>query len=164
MAITADKHLIQLHHCIPISSMVKEAFDRLKNETQFLKYDSEQTIFSLGDNDEYSLFLLEGVIKLVSKDGKYSSISHNDSQSLYAIAALKPRLFTAQATPGTIIARVKTKILDKLLIWEHSTLNSNRKSVEVSDLVLGIDDSDSDREWKMSMLQTQIFLTLPAAN
>jgi rhodanese-related sulfurtransferase len=164
MSLTADKYISQLHHCIPISSMVKKAFERLKTETEFIIYKKDQRIFSIGDNDEDSLFLLEGEIKLVSKDGKYSTISTDNTQSLYAIAALKPRLFSALATKGTLIAKIKTKILDKLLIWEQSTYNSNNSSVEVKDLPIGFDESDSDREWKMSMLQTQIFLTLPAAN
>lgn len=164
MTLATDKYISQLHHCIPMSSMVKEAFERLKTETQFVIYKKDQRIFSIGDNDEDSLFLLEGEIKLVSSDGKHSKISTNNKQSLYALAALKPRLFSARATEGTLIAKIKTKILDKLLIWEHSTYNTNSSSVEVNDLPLGFDENDSDRDWKMSMLQTQIFLTLPAAN
>jgi len=164
MSLTADKYISQLHHCIPISSMVKEAFERLKTETEFIVYKKDQKIFSIGDKDEDSLFLLEGEIKLISKDGKHSKISTDNTQSLYALAALKPRLFTAHATKGTLIAKVKTKILDKLLIWEQSAYNSPNSSVEVNDLPIGFDENDSDREWKMAMLQTQIFLTLPAAN
>ncbi|MFK5890420.1 MAG: cyclic nucleotide-binding domain-containing protein [Flavobacteriaceae bacterium] len=164
MSITADKYLSQLRHCIPVNSIVKEAYDRLKSEITITEYNNDQTIFEIGDEDSDSLFLLEGEIELFSKDGKQTTLSTEHKQSLYALAALKPRLFTAKANNKVFIARLNTKILDKLLIWEQSAAKNIDKGVEVNDIFFSFDENDSDIEWKMAMLQTQIFLTLPAAN
>ncbi len=159
MQLISDKLLAQYRHCIPVNSLVKDAFEKLATETEFRKYQKNEQIFAIGDNDEDSLFLLEGEIALFSKDGKRSIISTEHKQSLYAIASLKPRLFSAQAKKDSLLAAVKTKVLDNLLIWEQSASNSMQQDdISVSEI------DDEDTEWKMSMLQTQTFLTLPSAN
>ncbi len=160
MPLNSDKHLSQLKHCIPINSIVKKAYERLKSETTLVEYKKNQTIFSIGDIDTNSLFLLDGKIELFSKDGKKSVISTENKQSLYALAVLKPRLFSAQAKSSVTIAKLKTKVLDKLLIWEESATELIEYGMEVDDILVDTKDSD----WKMAMLQTQIFLTLPAAS
>lgn len=156
----ADKYISQYRHCIPVNSLVKEAFERLCAETEFCHYTPQQTIFSLGDNDEYTLFLLDGSINLIAKDGKKSQISLSQRQSLYAIAALKPRLFSAEAEHNCLIAQVKTHTLDKLLIWEQGAHGNKGQSYDIS--ISELEDEDSD--WKMAMLQTQTFLSLPSEN
>jgi len=158
-----DTHLNQLRHCIPINSVVKSALDRLKSEVEIIKFTDNETIFNVGDNDLNSFFLLEGEIELFSKDGKKTSLSTEHKQSLYAIAALKPRLFRARAKNSVLIAKLNTKILDKLLIWEQTAANEH-SGFELNDHEFHFDTNDEDIEWKMAMLQTQIFLTLPAAN
>ncbi|MFK5895046.1 MAG: cyclic nucleotide-binding domain-containing protein [Pseudomonadota bacterium] len=158
MTSIADKYNKRLQLCIPINSFDKEVFDRLKSAIEFQQYKEKQEIFSIGDDDIYSLFLLDGEIELFSKDGKQTHISIDNKQSLHAIAALKPRLFDAHATTDNVlIAKIPTETLNKLLIWDQGS-----SSVEVSDISISFNESDN--EWKMSMLQTEIFLTLPAAN
>jgi CRP-like cAMP-binding protein len=164
MSSFTENHIKQLSSCIPINTFVKEAFDRLVNVAEFQQCNQNQIIFNIGDNDIYSLFLLDGEIELLSKDGKQSFISADNKQSLHAIAGLKPRLFSAlAATDNVLIAKIPTDTLDKLLIWDQSSSNSNSSNVEVSDISVNFGEED-DSEWKLAMLQTDIFMTLPAAN
>ncbi len=162
MTNTIDNYFSQFCHCVPIKSVIKEAYERLKTETSFTQYEEGENIFSIGDNDPNSLFLLEGEIELLSNDGKKSILSAKQEQSLFALSSLKPRLFNAHALDHVLIAKINTKILDKLLIWEQSATETEHAAVEVDDISFCFDASDM--EWKMAMLQTQLFLTLPAAN
>jgi signal-transduction protein with cAMP-binding, CBS, and nucleotidyltransferase domain len=162
MSSTSNNYFSQFCNCVPVNSIVKEGYDRLKEEVSFIEYNNNEAIFSIGDNDPFSLFLIQGDIEIFSKDGKKSTLSSEHRQSLFALSALKPRLFNAHATNHIIIAKINTKILNKLLIWEQSANNIQKIGLEVSDLTFSTDDGDI--KWKMAMLKTQLFLTLPAAN
>jgi len=150
-----------LSQFIPVNSLSKQSIAKLESETRIKTYPQDATIFSIGDNDDEHLFLLQGEIGLNSKDGRESKILAGSVQSQYAIANLKPRLFNAKANnENVVIAAVKTDLLDKLMIWDD-TVSNMKNSLSVDEID---SDDEADAKWRMSMLKTQIFLTLPATN
>lgn len=155
------EHLPSLSEFIPINSLSDLSINKLEAETPLMHFESEQKIFTIGDTDNQHLFLLKGDIILLSKDGKRSKIEAGSMQSRYAIANLKPRLFSAIAgSPDVIISAVNAELLDKLMIWDNSANDMGDS--------LSVDEYDGEDEvdisWRMSMLKTQVFLTLPAEN
>ena len=150
-----------LEKCVPILSLDVDAKDVLLQQCEFRTFLLDQRIFSIGDDDNYYLYLIEGEVELFSKDGKKTILNTESRQSLHPIANLKPRLYTAKAIKNdTVVAFIQADILNKLLIWEQSVENSSN-NLEIDEIFS--EDSAENNAWKMSMLQTDIFLTLPAA-
>jgi len=150
-----------LSQFIPINSLSKESISKLASETKLKTYSEGDRIFAIGDNDDEHLFLLKGEIALYAKDGRQSILKAGSVQGQYAIANLKPRLYDAKANSDEVaIAMVNADLLDKLMIWDD-TVSDMKNSLSVDEID---SDDESDAKWRMSMLKTQIFLTLPATN
>lgn len=161
MATTDKQAKFSLKQFIPVNTLSPQSISKLESETQLKRYSKNDPIFNIGDEDDNHFFLLKGEIALFSKDGRQSKILAGSVQSRYAIANLKPRLFNAKvASDEVIVAIIKADLLDKLMIWDDAVCDvQNSLSVDELD-----SEDESDARWRMSMLKTQIFLTLPATN
>jgi CRP-like cAMP-binding protein len=83
-------------------------------------YKNHDVIFRVGDDDDLAAFLIRGSINLESLDGRVTTIGLDQKVSRYALANLKPRLYTARAAQkNTAVLWVKSTVLDKYLT-EHS--------------------------------------------
>jgi len=145
---------------IPINALYENSLMQLARQARTVKLSKGETIFSQGDEDSDSVFLLTGTIELISTQGEEMEISSGSNSSSYALAADTPRKYTAIATSDTAtVVWVDRILLERLLAWGESTLPEESKQDEINR-----GPSALDSEWMMAMLQTETFQRLPAQN
>lgn len=147
----ADTELL-LKTLIPINALREENLAQLLTHTSISQVPAKQTVFRLGDTDGDTIYLLQGEMTLVPQRGADRVVSSGASDARYALAQLKPRQFTGIAKTAATIARVDSKLLDRLLTMDQTA------GYEVSE----IDSEDS--EWVFHMMRHPTFERLPASN
>lgn len=112
-------------------------------------------LFRLGEQDKESVFLLNGEIELVSPDGRVSRIGANDQRARYALGNLKPRRFTCSAaSPGVVVARIQSELLERVLTWEQMASDGS------SEIVIMEGDVNT-HDWLTTMISKKEFHLLP---
>ena len=154
MTISAD----ELKRFIPFDSMTQEALLRLLNQIQLLQLKSGENLFTRGDNDPYSVFLLQGTVLLTSSDEQSQVVSAKSRPAHYALSALKPRQYTGLAKSKVSIIRVETELVEKIISWDQVAWEST-DGIEVTEI-----DSESDKSWVRYLFDTKAFLHLPTSN
>lgn len=113
-------------------------------------------LFQAGDDDELSIFLLQGRVVLQG-DGDRIIVDAGTETARYALASLKPRRFTGRAVTEVCIVHVESALLEKMVAWDQ--MSKGTAGLHVEEL-----DSGEDPEWFMHMLGNRIFMRIPAAN
>jgi len=146
---------------IPISALYDDSLLYLASQARVEQLDRGDLVFDIGDQDDDSVFLISGAVRESSNKQHASEIRAGSEEALYALANFKPRQFRAEViTEKATLARVDTRLLEKLLAWGQVA----------PDLILGSEEDQSagpgaeDSQWMMAMLQTTAFLKLPSAN
>ncbi len=146
---------------IPINALYENSLMQLARHARTKRLSKGETIFSQGDNDQDSVFLLSGTIKLISSEGEEIEIAAGSNAASYALAADIPRRHNAIVTSDTAsVVWVDRVLLERLLAWGESSIQG--ESCGLPDANKG--PSALDSEWMMAMLQTETFKRLPAQN
>ncbi|OOZ37090.1 cyclic nucleotide-binding domain-containing protein [Solemya velesiana gill symbiont] len=147
---------------IPINSLYEDNLLHLARESTLERRSKGEILFEIGDQSPDSLFLMEGEVLEISVENQKKIVRAGTEEAHYALANLRPRQFRAQVTSETaVIARVDSKLLDKMLAWGQFAPSASTEGMEVAEFEgNGVEDG----EWMMAMLQTSAFLKLPSAN
>lgn len=145
---------------IPLDSLSEDRIELMARQAQVDRHARGTTLFTLGDHDNDSLFLMLGEVVLEAEDGTRETILAGTGKGLYALAHLKPRRYTCKVTSEhAVFVRLEADMLDRMLtIIPGDTMDG----MEVNEFDGGHNALDS--EWMMSMLQSPTFLKLPASN
>ncbi|MEX2162726.1 MAG: cyclic nucleotide-binding domain-containing protein [Sulfuricaulis sp.] len=139
---------------VPINSLTPENFKELADHAVIDRLPAASKLFTQGDHDNYSIFLLSGEVALTSANTELSlDVVAGSGDSRYALAQLKPRQYTGTAKTPVTIAKVDGGLLDRLLTWDQTT------GYEVTEF-----DGSQDTEWMIRMLRSETFQKLPPAN
>src|SRR3970040_1199709 len=147
-----DKDILKT--LVPINSLTPENFKELADHVVIDRLPAASKLFTQGDHDNYSIFLLSGEVALTSANTELSLdvvAASGDPRS--ALAQLKPRQYTGTAKTPVTIAKVDGGLLDRLLTWDQTT------GYEVTEF-----DGSQDTEWMIRMLGRGTFQKLPPAN
>ncbi len=156
--ITEKAILERLRSCVPLNSLSQESFQRLCGEVSVEHIPTGTRLFSIGDEDSSSIYLISGGLELLSSDGGKSTIQAGKDNARYALANLKPRRYNGIVRDPAQVVRIETNLVDKLMVWESTSRDSGG-------LVVDEFDTDSgDNDWVMRLLQKRVFLDLPAAH
>ncbi|MBF0263848.1 MAG: cyclic nucleotide-binding domain-containing protein [Gammaproteobacteria bacterium] len=132
----------------PLNTLLTEQFEYLIAHAEFVEYEDEALIFSIGEQDQFHYFLLKGCVQLVAQDGKAVEITLNSKSSLSEIAKIKPRLYTASSSKKSILMRVDKELL---------TLCINNSDNQSND----INESSSNDTLPLSKLISMFFEKQP---
>ena len=147
-----DKDILKT--LVPINSLTPENFKELADHAVIDRLPAASKLFTQGDHDNYSIFLLSGEVALTSANTELSlDVVAGSGDSRYALAQLKPRQYTGTAKTPVTIAKVDGGLLDRLLTWDQTT------GYEVTEF-----DGSQDTEWMIRMLRSETFQKLPPAN
>lgn len=156
-----DLDLNKFRTLIPVNALYEDNLLYLAEQTHVERYLQGEQVFSIGDNDPDSLFLMSGEICLTSADGEEILVSAGSDRGLHALASRKPRRYKGKSvSPAATIVRFKSSLLDRLLAWGHFS----PEFTSSADTVKHEGPNAEESEWMMSMLQTSAFTRLPAAN
>ncbi len=146
---------------IPINALYEDNLLQLAEQTRVERFSKGEKVFSIGDLDPDSLFLMSGTVAIDLDETHVHSVTAGSDAAQYALTTVNPRQFNAfVVSDSATIARVDAMLLEKLLAWgqaaplaEWDTPTEESKGA-----------SATDSEWMMAMLRTGIFLKLPASN
>lgn len=146
---------------IPINALYDDSLLHLAGQSIVERMQAGDVVFNIGDEDTDSVFLLTGTVRETSANNQHSDISSGTEEALYALGNFKPRQFKAEViSERATLVRVDTQLMEKLLAWGQFAPdfppNERVRPAKAP--------SAEDSEWMMSMLQTKVFLKLPAAN
>lgn len=161
---SADKKQFEgiIKQLIPISDLSPGGQNDAIQIAEILEFKKKKEVFKEGVQDNYSYYVLDGELELLTKKQVQSTIIGGTDSARYAISQLQPRQYTAKAKTPVIILRLDRSALDRLMVHEG---NKDTESSGADDDmgVSHIDDEDSD-DWMTTMLQSDLFSRLPMAN
>lgn len=148
---------------VPINALYEDNLMQLVAQTRVERHVQGDKLFSAGDQDPYSLFLMCGSVILQLDESHHNSVTAGSDAALYALSSVNPRQFDAFIeSEYAVIARVDPQLLEKLLAWGETAHLAHwgpcaEKGKSPS-------PTPADSEWMMAMLRSQTFLKLPASN
>lgn len=150
-----DKSILQTF--VPINSLSDDHLDRLLDQQEFRAYHSGDLLFSLGDQDNTTIYLLSGEVELEDESGQRTVISAGGEESWYPLDHFQPRRSTARARTSVSTIRFDSFRLDSILSWDQSVgyvaLDINRNNAY-----------QEDREWMIRLLRSRLFYQVPPGN
>ena len=153
---TAKKAIVEqniLQELVPLNALSPERFGEISEKIIIEEVLAGGYLFRKGDNDNQSIYLLEGKVNLIDGFRKVTGeIDAGTDMSRYAIASQQPRRLSARAVKKCIVARIDSGLLDVFLTWDQS---SSAEVVEIG--------ADDDQDWMTRILQTDAFKKIPPA-
>ncbi len=141
----------------PLDSLRPENLEYLAKDADPTEHARGEILFSAGQTDDHTLFLLSGTVRGEYPDGRVKMISGGDSlQSRYAIGDLQPRKFTAIIDSLTAsVIRFDRRYMEKILTWDQLTRLENFSQ---------FDPSPEANRWVFRLLQNPALHKLPTGN
>ncbi|MCW8890910.1 MAG: cyclic nucleotide-binding domain-containing protein [Sedimenticola sp.] len=156
-----DLDLNKFRTLIPINALYEDNLLYLAEKARVERYLQGEQIFSIGDSDPDTLFLMSGEIALTSQDGEEIRVSAGSDRGLHALASRKPRRYKGETlSQSATLVRFESSLLDRLLAWGHFS----PEFTDTQNRPIDSGPSAEESEWMMSMMQTSAFTRLPAAN
>ena len=155
-----NKHKSHVRSLIPLNELTEEGFQKALSIANFKTVSSRESLFHLGDADDKSIYLIEGIVELTSEDNKKKKISSNQASAFYPLSNLKPRRFHANAIGKVSVLEFSTEELERVVHWDHVTLMEKSMEIEVHDA----SESESDLSWVFHMTNSPAMSNFPASN
>jgi len=150
-----DKSLLQTF--VPVNALSGDQLDWLLDQQEVCRYSSGDALFSLGDKDNTTIYLLSGKVELTDEAGKTRTVSAGDTASWHPLEHAQPRRSTARALTEVSVVRFDSFRLDTILSWDQSAgyviLDINANSAY-----------QNDREWMIRLLKSKLFHRVPPSN
>lgn len=146
----------QLRHFVPLAELSPDNFVELASKVKVEVLPASKKLFSRGDEDDFSYYLLEGELELFDADGNSTSFISNTKESRHPIDGNKPRKKSAITKTQIYYFKVDNNLLDLLLTWDQ---NKNYIVNEIDE-----NEADDDTDWMTQLLQLEIFRKIPPAN
>lgn len=150
-----DKSLLQTF--VPVNALSGDQLDWLLDQQEVCRYVSGDVLFSLGDQDNTTIYLLSGKVELSDETGNRRTVSAGDTASWHPLEHVQPRRSTARAVGDVSVVRFDSFRLDTILSWDQSAgyviLDINANSAY-----------QNDREWMIRLLKSKLFHRVPPSN
>ncbi|MED5390115.1 MAG: cyclic nucleotide-binding domain-containing protein [Pseudomonadota bacterium] len=150
-----DKSLLQTF--VPVNALSGDQLDWLLDQQEVCRYASGDALFSLGDKDNTTIYLLSGKVELTDEAGNTRIVSAGDIASWHPLEHAQPRRSTARALTEVSVVRFDSFRLDTILSWDQSAgyviLDINANSAY-----------QNDREWMIRLLKSKLFHRVPPTN
>ena len=153
----ADKEY--LRKFVPLSELSNDNFNELVSKIMIEALPAGATLFSKGDWDHFSYYLLKGEVQIIDADGGRSALTAESQQSYYPLEHNQPRKKSINCKTDIQYFKVDNNLLDILLTWDQ---NKNYIVNEFGNDVNEVEIDDND--WMTQLLQLEIFHKIPAAN
>lgn len=154
MSLPFDKQ--KLRHFVPLAELTDENFEELVKNIKVEKLPAGKKLFNRGDNDNLTIYLLNGELDLVDGENKTTPLSSKSSQCRFPVEHNRPRQKSAITKTDIHYFTVDNNLLDILLTWDQNA------SYVVNEI--GEDNSSDDNDWMTLILQSELFHKIPPAN
>jgi CRP-like cAMP-binding protein len=139
-----------LRDLIPLNALGEDRFREIAASLSIQDVSSGRYLFGEGDRDNRSIFLLDGVINFLDRNGKVTGVvSAGTDPARYPLANRQPRMVTARAATKSVIASIDSTLLDVMLTLDQSTVTG---AVNIG--------AHTEQDWMTRMLQSDAFAKL----
>lgn len=150
----------QARTLIPLNELTEDGFNKCLAIAEFKTYANKETLFSIGDTDDKTIYLLDGSVDMVSEDHKEKNVSSSHPSAFYPLANLKPRCYTASASGDVVVAVFPSEELDRIVHWDQVAMMESMSNIEVHDA----SEDGSDLSWIFHMTNSPAISQFPASN
>ena len=150
-----DKSLLQTF--VPVNALSGDHLDRLLDQQRVVHFSPGQVLFSSGESDGATIYLLKGDVELEAEDGSKTLVSAGGQESWHPLDHVQPRRATCRAVTDVSVVKFDSSGLDAILAWDQSAgyvildINSNAAYQD-------------DRHWMIRLLKSKIFYKVPPGN
>ncbi len=145
----------QLKAFSPLDGLQRENLSALSKKTQLRTADPGRTLFTEGDSEKRTIYVVAGTVDLREGDQTVASVRGGSDEARNALAPMLPRRYTAVARDNVEYISIDSDLLDVMLTWDQTG------AYEVSELR---GDSGPADDWMTTLLQTKAFHRIPPAN
>lgn len=157
----SNKHATgqQLKQFSPLDGLKRENLAALSRKALLEEFPGGHTLFTQGDTEKRTFYLLAGEVELLSAGKIVRVITAGSEEARHPLAPVLPRRLTARTRGNVNCVTMDSELLDVMLTWDQTG------SYEVNDLrsEFGGDEPDAD-DWMTTMLQSKAFHRIPPAN
>ena len=146
----------KLRYFVPLSEISSDNFGELVKNINVEVLPASKKLFSRGDKDNFTYYLLNGELDIIDADGNTTSLTSKSKQCRFPIEHNQPRQKTAITKSDIHYFKINNDLLDVLLTWDQ---NKNYIVNEIEQV-----DDKSDTDWMTQLLQLEIFHKIPPAN
>jgi CRP-like cAMP-binding protein len=145
-----------LRRFAPLDGMKRDNLAALSKKVSVRQLTGGRLLFSKGDTDKRTLWLVGGVVEL--DDGnKTVLVRSNTPESKGPLSPQLPRRMSARAVEDISYLLIDSDLLDVMITWDQTG------SYEVGELHSQLDRAGDD-DWMTTLLQTNAFHRIPPAN
>lgn len=147
----------KLRYFVPLSELTSDNFEELVKNITIETLPASKKLFNRGDEDNYTYYLLNGVIEYFDSDGNKTELNSKSKQCRYPLEQHRPRKKTAISKSEIHYFKVDNNLLDVLLTWEQN-------KIYVVNEIGNADSDTDDSDWMTQILQSELFHKIPPAN
>jgi CRP-like cAMP-binding protein len=148
----------RLGELVPVGALSPQAFGEIINAMVVERWTPGKRLFEQGDEDGDTLYLLTGEVDLTSADGERHIVTGGSEAGRYALASLKPRRYSAVALSEIDVARIDSRLLDRVVGWDQ-VVRDQGEGIEVAEL-----GDAANAGWLLKLMDTELFRRLPTAS
>jgi len=139
-----------LRDLIPLNSLTESRYQEITSSLTIEDITAGSYLFSEGDRDNRSIYLLDGVVNLIDATGEVSGvISAGTDLARSPLANQQPRLVTACAVTKSVIASIDSTLLDVMLTLDQSVEGKSKPA-----------GTRASENWVTRMLQSEALIKL----
>lgn len=157
MAANQEQFGPELRALVPINSLAPAHQDQILAQAATIELAPGEFVFREGERDGFTYYLLTGRLHLLANGQHLKIIAGGSEDAVHPLAQLQPRKLTAQVAERAVVLRVDHALVDRLLAM--SGMTDQPAGMEVVEF-----DCDDDGDWMTRMLQSALFMRVPAAN
>ena len=139
---------------VPVNELSESGQNKIINQSEILPFEAEAYIFRQGARDEYTFYLLDGVIEMEAEGEASFDVTTHEDRAKYPLAQVQPRKYSAKAKTPVKVLRIKRNALEGIVAQEKNATSG----MEVSEV------EDESLDWMTLILQSSLFAKIPAAN
>jgi CRP-like cAMP-binding protein len=142
----------------PLDGMKRENLAALAKKVSVRTLPAGRVLFSQGDTDKRTVWLVSGVVEVVDEgQHKVSTLRGGTPEARNPLHPALPRRVTVRAAEEISFLSIDSDLLDVMITWDQTG------SYEVEELQAQLQGAGSD-DWMTTLLQTNAFHRIPPAN
>jgi CRP-like cAMP-binding protein len=151
--------LALLRRFSPFDAMKPENLVAIAKRTSRLQAPKGRLLFSEGDEEKQTYYLLSGTIELLAEGEVIGQVRSGTPKAKNPLAHALPRPYSAVVTSDRIeYLHLDSEFLDVVVTWDQTG------SYKVTELRESAEEGASADDWMTALLQTKAFHKVPPAN
>lgn len=139
----------------PLDGLKAENLTALSKKTVVRRLEPSQLLFSEGDTEKKTYYIVSGTIELIEQGNVSDSVSGGSQRARNPLAPLLPRKFSARARDTVKYLQIDSDLLDVMLTWDQTG------TYEVGEFRA---ENTTDDDWMTKLLRSKAFHKIPPAN